>query len=87
MKSKPKLETNLFSEFGKGMKNFGLTLSVLINSILLLFAYLLGVGLTTLIAKITGKHFLELKLDKEKKSYWSELDLKRKPIKEYYRQF
>jgi len=26
-------------------------------------------------------------LDKEKKSYWSELDLKRKPIKEYYRQF
>ncbi len=76
-----------FSGFGKGMKQFGLTLSALINSILLLFAYLSGIGLTALIAKITGKHFLELKLDKETKSYWSDLDLKRKQIKEYYRQF
>lgn len=87
MKSKPKQENNFSSGFGKGMKDFGLTLSVLVNSILLLFAYLLGIGLTTLIAKITGKHFLELKLDKETKSYWSDLNLKRKQIKEYYRQF
>ncbi len=87
MKSKPKQENNFSSGFGKGMKQFGLTLSVLVNSFLLLFAYLFGVGLTTLIAKIVGKHFLDLKLDKEKKSYWSELGLKRKPIREYYRQF
>ncbi len=87
MNPKSKQKNNFVSWFGKGMKDFGLTISILINSFLLLFAYLIGVGLTTLISKLTGKHFLDLKLDQEAKSYWSDLNLKRKSIKEYYRQF
>ena len=87
MKLKSKKKNTFFGGFGIGMKNFGLTISVLVNSILLFTAYLLGVGLTTLVAKIIGKHFLESKINKETKSYWSDLNLKKKPIKDYYRQF
>jgi len=75
-----------FRGFKKGMANFGQGIAILINTILLTFVYLLGVGLTSILAKIFRKNFLELKLYK-KNTYWSELRLKRKPIQEYYRQF
>lgn len=87
MKLKPDQKNCFFSGFRRGMKQFGSTISVLVNSILLLLAYLFGIGLPALVAKITGKHFLELRLNKEAKSYWSDLNLKRRPIKEYYRLF
>ena len=74
------------SGFKKGLKNFGLTISTLINSILLTVVYLTGVGLTSIIAKIFRKHFLEMKLS-NKDSYWSDLNLKKKSVEEYHRQF
>ena len=73
--------------FGEGVRDFGNNLSIIVNSVLLLIAYLIGVGITSLIAKIFGKHFLEMKLLKKEKTYWSNLNLKKKPIDEYYRQF
>lgn len=72
--------------FKKGMCNFGYNISLIINTLLLSLVYMGGVGFTFLIAKLFGKHFLETKLSK-KDSYWSNLNLKKKPIKEYYRQF
>jgi len=75
-----------FRGFKKGMASFGQSISLLINTILLAFVYFLGVGLTSIVAKIVGKHFLETKLSK-KGTYWSDLNLKKKPIEEYYRQF
>jgi len=75
-----------FRGFKKGMGNFGYNISLIINTILLTFVYLIGVGLTSIFAKIFGKHFLEEKSPK-KESYWSDLKLKKKPIEEYYRQF
>ena len=65
----------------------GNKISTVINSILLLIVYIIGVGLTAIAAKIVGKHFLQLKLDQKKKTYWEDLNLKKKPIDEYYRQF
>lgn len=49
--------------------------------------YIIGVGLTAVVAKIVGKHFLEDKKPSNKKTYWKELDLKKKSVEEYYRQF
>ena len=72
--------------FKKGMGNFGMNITLIINTILLSFVYLIGVGLTSIIAKIFGKHFLETKLSK-KSTYWSNLNLKKKKFEEYYRQF
>jgi len=71
----------------KGIGNFGHGITLIINTILLTFAYIIGIGFTSITAKIFKKHFLELKISKNKESYWQDLNLKKKPIEEYYRQF
>ncbi|MEK6871328.1 MAG: hypothetical protein AABX16_00320 [Nanoarchaeota archaeon] len=80
-----------WKEFLEGMKEgqklLGEDIAQIINLILLSIAYILGVGITSLIAKIVGKHFLELNIDKNKKSYWEELQLGTRKKEEYYRQF
>ena len=68
------------------MKEFGENISALVNGVLLFVTYVIGVGVSSLITKISGKKLLELKPSK-KESYWTDLDLKKKPLKEYYRQF
>ena len=67
-----------------GMNYFGETISVVINTVLLLFAYVVGVGMSFLSIRLTKKQPLDLNI--RKKSYWSKLNLK-KSIDEYYRQF
>ena len=76
-----------FSGFKKGLKSFGHNISLVVNSVLLTIVYLIGVGATSIVAKLIGKHFLDKKISKEQSTYWSELVLKKKPIEEYYRQF
>jgi len=76
-----------FNGFKKGMRSFGKNIAIIIDSTLLLIVYLVGVGLTSILAKIFGKHFLESKISKKRETYWSDLNLKKKPIKAYYRQF
>jgi len=76
-----------FKDLKKGQKEFGDDISQIINFILLTIAYLFGIGLTSVFAKISGKHFLELKKEENIESYWSDLNLIKKPMKEYYRQF
>jgi len=76
-----------FKDLKKGQKKFGDDISQIINFILLTIAYLFGIGLTSVFAKISGKHFLELKKEENIESYWSDLNLIKKPMKEYYRQF
>ena len=74
-----------FKGFKKGMGTFGSNIALIINTLLLFFVYIVGVGLTSIIAKLFRKHFLETRLSKD--SYWSDLNLKKKPIEKYYRQF
>jgi hypothetical protein len=71
----------------RGMKNFGSGISLIINSIILGIIYIIVVGLTALIAKLLRKHFLEMKPSSEKETYWDELNLSKKSIEEYYKQF
>ena len=60
---------------------------VMANSFLLFIVYIVGVGLTSVVAKIFGKHFLDKKIDRKSNTYWSDLNIKKKSIKECYRQF
>ncbi len=71
----------------KGQKKFGEPLAAIVNSILLSFVYFLGVGLTFIFAKLSKKHFLDLKPDKSRESYWEELNLDKEKIENYYKQF
>ena len=73
--------------FKIGMNNFGQNIATIVNSTLLFTVYMLGIGLTSIIARIFGKHFLETEILKKRKTYWSNLNLKKKPIETYYRQF
>jgi len=75
-----------FKGFKEGLKDFGDNISIIVNTILLSFVYLIGVGLTSVIAKMFKKRFLHLKKSK-KDSYWIDLNLKKKKMGEYYRQF
>lgn len=75
-----------FTGFKKGMKDFGHNTSLIVNSILLAIVYIMGVGITSIIAKIFGKQFLDLKLSKEN-TYWNDLNLSKKTKEEYFRQF
>jgi len=79
------MSKRLFKHFYKGMNNFSHTISIFVNSCLLCIVYFIGLGVVVITAKILRKNFLELKPSKE--SYWSNLNLGRKELKEYYRQF
>ena len=73
--------------FQKGMNAFGQCIAIIINSVLLTLVYFIGIGITAIICKIFRKQFLDLKPDKNAITYWSDIDLKKRPIKEHYRQF
>ncbi len=75
-----------YNGFKKGMRGFGQNIALVINAILLSLVYSIGVGLTSIAARLFGKHFLEMKLSKGE-TYWSELNLRKKKIDDYYRQF
>jgi len=81
------IEMSLFKGIKEGFKAWGQNITILINSLLLSIVYLIGVGFTSLFALILRKKFLQFKLSKERESYWTELNLTKKPLEEYYRQF
>ena len=50
--------------FKKGMQDFASNLTIIINFILLSLVYIIGVGITSIIAKTSNKRFLETKYKK-----------------------
>jgi hypothetical protein len=76
---------SILKNFKKGMSKFTSNIVVIVNTLLLSLVYLIGVGITSIFAKLFKKHFLELK--RRNDTYWETSDLKKKPMKNYYRQF
>jgi hypothetical protein len=76
-----------FEGFKEGCDLFAGNIRVIINTILISIVYIFGIGITSILAKIAGRHFLDMKLSTKRETYWSELGLKRKPVDEYYKQF
>jgi hypothetical protein len=73
--------------FKQGMRAFGDSIAVIVNSVLLAVVYLLGVGLTSIVCRLFLKRFLDLKPSKHATTYWVDINLKKRPIEEHYRQF
>jgi len=82
-----KTTKNFFSGFKKGQNEFGSIISSIINAILLSLVYFIGVGINSVFAKISNKDFLSLKKEKAADTYWEDLNLTKKTLEEYYRQF
>jgi len=77
---------NLFVKGLKtGFRTFGFKVTNVINFVLLFLVYFIGVGITSLAAKIAKKKFLNLK--PEGNTYWKEHNLGKQDLKDYYRQF
>jgi hypothetical protein len=75
---------SFFADVQSGMKKFGSDISIIVNTILLFVVYIIGVGITALVAKIVRKHFLVLK--PKGKTLW--IDAKKEQTEEsHYRQF
>ena len=69
------------------MQDFGHHVGRVVNTSLLVVIYFLALGPTSIIAKLKKKHFLKLSLDKNIQTYWENLDLGKKSIEKYYKQF
>lgn len=78
---------HFFNGFMNGTVIFGHLIRNIINFVLLSAIYIIVIGFMALIAKLLRKHFLDLKLRKEAKTYWTDLNLGKRPIEKYYRQF
>jgi len=72
--------------FRKGFKDFSDLIANIVNFVLLSVVYFIGVGITSIIAKLFKKGFLNLKKE-NKKSYWTNNEVKKGEIEDYYRQF
>ncbi len=70
-----------FKNIKEGMYCFAELVANLINTVLLFLAYLFVVGPTAMIAKISGKKFLQLE-----KTKWIKID-NNKTKESFYRQF
>lgn len=72
--------------FGSGVRLFSETISIIVNCILLTLVYLIGVGITSISAKIFKKKFLDLNPTNEE-SYWEDVEKKDMKMEDHYRQF
>ena len=74
-----------FKGIKRGQKLFGEEIASIINFILLTLVYILGIGLTSIFAKVFRKKFLNP--ENQEDTYWLDLNLGKKQKEEYYRQF
>ncbi|MDO8642682.1 MAG: hypothetical protein Q7R76_03795 [Candidatus Woesearchaeota archaeon] len=80
-------KTSVWRGVKKGFSNYGHLLSLPVTILLLVLVYFIGFGITALVARIVGKHFLVQRFPPDTKSFWSDLNLKTQKREQYYRQF
>ncbi|MDD5254390.1 MAG: hypothetical protein PHG05_04845 [Candidatus Nanoarchaeia archaeon] len=78
-------------EFFKGIKEgfnlFGNFIGRIVNFVLLLIIYIIAVGPTFTVSRISKKHFLDIKKNKFKETYWIKKQSGGESIDSFYRQF
>lgn len=77
----------LLKDIQEGQKKFGEDIAMVVNTLMLSVVYFFGVGLTSIAAKLFKKRFLNLKKDDNAITYWKDINLSKKNMEEYYRQF
>lgn len=70
-----------------GMADFGSAINTLVTSIVLVAVYLVGVGITSMLAKAFSKKFLSTTIDPTAATYWRARPPASNDINDYYRQF
>lgn len=75
----------IFDPIIKPFKKFGEFIASVVNTTLLAIVYFIGVGVISLVARLFGKHFLEM--NSKASSYWCSRGAESKEMNDYYRQF
>ncbi|MEM2963342.1 MAG: hypothetical protein QXW70_01335 [Candidatus Anstonellales archaeon] len=75
------------SGFKIGVRDFGETISILFNTGLLFFVYILGIGITAILSKTLGKHFLDKQISNNAETYWIDTTLGKGTKETYKRRF
>ena len=81
------VQPGFFKAWRRGLHRFGLALGTVVNTLLLATVYFIAVGITALVARLLGKHWLDTTLKPGAPTYWHSLPLGTKPRQAYYRQF
>ncbi|NQU98271.1 hypothetical protein HQ533_02290 [Candidatus Woesearchaeota archaeon] len=76
----------VFPKIKKLLMKLSEFITSIVNFILLIPIFIIGIGLTSLFLKLFGKHFLDLK-SKTKNSYWVDKNLSTQKLEKYYRMF
>ena len=71
--------------FKEGFKEFGLRVNSAVTVFVMLFVYIIGIGLTSVFGKLSKKKFLDL--NPQKDSYWIIVEDSEKTIEDYRRSF
>jgi len=71
----------------EGMKEFGSNISIIVNSLLLLIVYVLGVGASSLAARMLNKKLFDFQISKSRSTYWIDMNMQKQGIAGYKRQF
>lgn len=82
-----KKSKSFFKGLKKGLQAFGELITLLVNSLVLLLTYLLGFGISALLTRPFGKHFLDIKIEKDKKSYWIDYPKTEVEVVDYLKQY
>lgn len=77
----------LWEGMREGMMYFGERTSAVVNTALLTAVYCFGVGIMSILARVMGKKFLDLRTHVSRVSYWVEIHEVPEKIGRYYRQF
>lgn len=81
-----KFTSGFFKGFKAGFQSFGNNIASAINFVALMIVYIFGVGITSVVAKLTGKKFLDIGI-KNVPTYYITKSIKKEKIENYYRQF
>ncbi len=73
--------------FKDGFTDFGHNVSTIVNSVLLSVVYFVGVGPTSLAARVFGKSFITSGPEEDTESYWTDFEHAEKGLENHYRQF
>ena len=76
----------IYSNLKEGQKYFTEDIAAVVNTFLLTIVYFIGVGLTSIFAKISRKRFLDYGI-KDTNTYWKKIELPKNKLEDCYRQF
>jgi len=76
----------IFKAIKSTLEPIAKAISSIVNLILLALVYFIGIGIVSIVMKLFGKHFLELK-KKNRSSNWQEHRVTKQPLENYYRTF